>query len=191
SLCAETASYVFKIKYRDVIERLNFSELDPEYKEWLLKNIKPGELKFNRNVKLPEATGRRYRAVASASVEWNNGREIVGTMDALLAIVSPDDKVYSLGHAAAYGPIRCMCTNKAKTKLWGVAGDPEDMGYVFYYDDEVGLKQLGIINYNTHGYYGTTASNELSSIVLNNAEDTLAIGSIDRIATVHIIDLKK
>lgn len=190
SLNAETASYVFKIKYRDVVERMDYSTLDADYKKWLLNNIKPGELKFNKDVKLPEATGRRYRAVASASVEWNNGREIVGTMDALLAIVNVEGKVYSLGNAAAYGPIQCMCTNKAKTKLWGVAGDPEDMGYVFYYDDEEGLKQLGIINYNSHGYYGTTASNELSSIVLNNAEDTLAIGSIDRTSTVHIVDLK-
>ena len=97
---------------------------------------------------------------------------------------------YSLGNAAAYGPIRCMCTNQAKTKLWGVAGDPEDMGYVFTYDDEEGLRQLGIINYNSHGFYGTTASNELSSIALNHAEDTLAIGSIDRISTVHIVNLR-
>lgn len=189
SLSADTASYVFKIKYREVIERLDFSTLDPDYKKWLLDNILPGELKFNKDVKLPEATGRRYRAVASASVEWNGGREIVGTEDALLAIIDSNDKVFSLGNAAAYGPIHCMCTNKAKTKLWGVAGDSEDMGYVFYYDDETGLRQLGIINYNTHGYYGTTASNELSSIVLNNAEDTLAIGSIDRISTVHVVDL--
>lgn len=190
TLCAQTAAYVFKIKSREILERLDFDTLDQDYKDWLLNNIKPGKLKFNRNVKLPEATGRRYRAVASYSVEWNNDREIVGTMDALLAIVSKDNKVYSLGNAAAYGPIRCMCTNKAKTMLWGVAGDPEDLGYVFYYDDEVGLRQLGIINYNSHGYYGTTASNELSSIVLNNAEDTLAIGSIDRTSTVHIVDLK-
>ncbi|HZJ83262.1 MAG TPA: hypothetical protein VFD57_05570, partial [Clostridia bacterium] len=79
----------------------------------------------------------------------------------------------------------CAQTRR-KPSFGGGAGDPEDMGYVFYYDDEEGLKQLGIINYNSHGYYSTTASNELSSIVLNNAEDTLAIGSIDRTSTVHI-----
>ena len=190
SLHADTASYVIKIKYREVLERMDYNSLEAGYKEWLLNNINPGELKFNKDVKLPEATGRRYRAVASASVEWNSEREIVGTMDALVAIVSAEGKVYSLGNAAAYGPIQCMCTNKAKTKLWGVAGDPEDMGYVFYYDDEVGLRQLGIINYNSHGHYGTTASNELSSIALNNAEDTLAIGSIDRTSTVHIVNLE-
>ena len=39
--------------------------------------------------------------------------------------VRADGSVYSLGNAAAYGPVRCMCTNAAKTKLWGVAGDDE------------------------------------------------------------------
>lgn len=190
NLDAKTARFVFRIKGRELVERFDFAAAPCNYREWLLANILPGECHFDRDIKLPEATGRRYRAVASASVKWNGGREIVGTMDALVGIVSADGKkVYSLGNAAAYGPIRCMCTNRARTKLWGVAGDPEDMGYVFTYDDEEGLRQLGIINYNSPGFYGTTASNELSSIVLNHAEDTLAIGSIDRISTVHIVDL--
>ena len=98
--------------------------------------------------------------------------------------------MYALGNAAAYGPIRCVCTNAAKTKLWGVAGDDEDMGYVFTYDDEAGLRQLGILNYNSHGYFnGPTASNVLSSIALSPDEKTLAVGGADRIATVHIIQL--
>ncbi|MDY3071350.1 MAG: hypothetical protein SOW68_03685, partial [Eubacteriales bacterium] len=129
-------------------------------------------------------------AKASADAEWNGGAKIVGTLDALLAIVRADGSVYSLGNAAAYGPVRCMCTNAAKTKLWGVAGDDEDMGYVFAYDDEEGLRQLGILNYNTHGFFdGPTASNVLSSIVLSPDEKYLAIGGADRIATVHLIAL--
>ena len=114
----------------------------------------------------------------------------MGTLDALAAIVQPDGKVYSLGSAAAYGPIRCLCTNADKTKLYGVAGDDEDLGYVFTYDDEEGLRQLGILNYNMHGVFdGPTASNVLSSIVLSPDGRYLAIGGADRIATVHIIAL--
>jgi hypothetical protein len=188
TLCAETARYVFQIQGQEIRKRRDFDGLEAPYRTWLLDHILPGKLKFGRNVKLPEATGRRYRAVASASVEWNGGREIVGTRDAMLAIVE-GDHVYSLGHAAAYGPIRCMCTNADQTKLWGGAGDPEDMGYVFYYDDEVGLRQLGLIYYNAPGFYGPTASNVLSSMALNHAGDTLAIGSIDRTSTVHVVTL--
>ena len=137
----------------------------------------------------PEATGRRYRAVASASALWHDGRTFVGTRDALCALVSPDGRTYSLGNAAAYGPVRCVCTNAEKTELWGVAGDDEDMGYVFRYDDENGLRQLGILNYDSKGFYLPSASNILSSICLSPDEKTLAIGGADRLGTVHVIDL--
>ncbi|MEA4889574.1 MAG: hypothetical protein VB070_08955 [Clostridiaceae bacterium] len=185
----DQARFIFKIQDRQIIERLDFNAVDPIYKKWLESHILPDRFTFDASIRLPEATGRRYRAVASAVADWNQDRRIVGTLDALMAIVNPDNSVYSLGNAAAYGPVRCLCTNKAKDKLWGVAGDDEDLGYVFTYDDQKGLNQLGIINYNTHGYYGTTASNILSSIVLNFQEDTLAIGGADRIATVHIVSL--
>ena len=76
-----------------------------------------------------------------------------------------DGSVYSLGNAAAYGPIRSMCTNKAKTELWGVAGDDEDMGTIFTYDDQQGITQLGVISYNSHGWMdGPTAAHVLTSI---------------------------
>ncbi|MBE6930438.1 MAG: hypothetical protein E7463_09170 [Ruminococcaceae bacterium] len=193
--CAEgnfdAGKYVFRIKDRELLDRRCVGELDDAYKAWLKASILPQPVSFPADVKLPEATGRRYRAKASAVAQWHDGRRFVGTMDALCALVSEDGKVYSLGNAAAYGPVRCVCTNAAKTELWGVAGDVEDMGYVFHYDDKTGLRQLGIINYNSTGYYRPTAANVLSSIVLNHAEDKLAIGCIDRIATVHMIDLKK
>ena len=83
-----------------------------------------------------------------------------------------------------------MCTNKAKTQLWGVAGDDEDLGYVFKYDDKTGLNQVGIINYNIPNFSdGPSTANVLSSICMSPDEKYLAVGSIDRIATVHVIVL--
>ncbi|MEA4824015.1 MAG: hypothetical protein VB111_07875 [Clostridiaceae bacterium] len=183
------AAYVFRIQGHDILSREDFSAIDGEYREWLRANILPQPVAVDEGIRLPEATGRRYRAKASATAAWHDGRAIVGTMDALLAMVSADGKVYCLGGAAAYGPVRCMCTNAAKTKLWGVAGDEEDMGYIFTYDDDEGLRQLGILSYNSVGFYRPTESNVLSSIVLSHDERTLAVGSADRIATVHIITL--
>ena len=134
--------------------------------------------------------GRRYRAKASSVVDWSNDRKFVGTLDALAAIVNPDGSVFSLGNAAAYGPIRSMCTNKAKTHLWGVAGDDEDMGYVFEYDDISGLRQRGIVNYNIPNFSdGPSTANVLSSVCLSPDEKYLAIGSCDRIAQVHVMTL--
>ena len=186
----DTAKYVLRITVNVGIPGMVVSGLremkyiHDEYRAWLKAHILPQPVpEFPETVKLPEATGRRYRAKASAVCEWHDGSKIVGTLDALAAIVRPNGKVYSLGNAAAYGPVRCMVTNAAKTKLWGVAGDEEDMGYVFTYDDDEGLRQLGILNYNSHGWFdGPTASNILSSIAIAKTISTFAIGGADRIA---------
>ena len=186
----ETAAFVMELVDGVVTKTTRFAEIDETYKDWLRKNILPQKPNLDESIKLPEATGRRYRAKASCVVDWNNDRKFVGTLDALAAIVNPDGTVYSLGNAAAYGPIRSMCTNKAKTKLWGVAGDDEDLGYVFEYDDKNGLRQRGIINYNIPTHFdGPTVANILSSVCLSPDEKYIAIGSADRIAEVHVMVL--
>ena len=127
----------------------------------------------------------------AALIAARHGKKFVGTLDAILSIVSADGSVYCLGNAAAYGPIRAMVTNKAKTHLWGVAGDDEDLGYVFEYDEVNGLRQLGVISYNIPDYFdGPSSSHVLSSICLSPDEKYLAIGSADRIAEVHVMDIK-
>ncbi len=186
----ETAAFVMELVDGVVTKTTRFAEIDEKYKSWLRENILPQPVNFDPAIKLPVATGRRYRAKASCVVDWNNDRKFVGTMDALAAIVNPDGSVYSLGNAAAYGPIRSMCTNKAKTQLWGVAGDDEDLGYVFKYDDKTGLNQVGIINYNIPNYFdGPSVANVLSSVCMSPDEKYLAIGSCDRIAEVHVMVL--
>jgi len=188
--CFDTAAFVMELVDGQVTSVKRFNEIDEEYKAWLRANILPQPVNFDPAIKLPEATGRRYRAKASCVVDWKDGKQFVGTLDALAAIVSPDGSVYSLGNAAAYGPIRSMCTNKDKTHLWGVAGDDEDLGYVFQYDDKNGLRQMGLINYNIPGYFdGPTVANVMSSICLSPDEKYLAIGSRDRIAEVHVMDI--
>ena len=186
----ETAAFVMELVDGVVTKTQRFSEIDETYKAWLRKNILPQPVNFDESIKLPEATGRRFRAKASCVVDWNNDRKFVGTLDALTAIVNSDGTVFNLGNAAAYGPIRSMCTNKAKTHLWGVAGDEEDLGYVFEYDDVSGLRQRGIINYNIPNFFdGPTVANVLSSVCLSPDEKYLAIGSCDRIAAVHVMVL--
>ncbi|MFA7159679.1 MAG: hypothetical protein WC299_10285, partial [Kiritimatiellia bacterium] len=149
----------------------------------------PRKLTFDERITLPHVTGRQYLAKASAAIDWNGGRKIAGTKDGLLAIVSGAD-VFALGNATAYGPVRCLYVNAAKTRLWGTAGDEEDLGTVFYYDDKVGLRQLGFLIYNIHGYFdGPSASNVLSSIAVSPDEKLVAVGGADRMGAIHIADL--
>ncbi len=183
------AKYVFRVRGRDIESRADFATIKASYRQWLKDNMLPRPVSIDPQIRLPEVAGRRYRAFATATTEWNGDRKMVGTRDAMLALVSLNGEVFSLGQAAAYGPVRCMVTNAARTALWGVAGDDEDMGYVFYFDDQTGLRQLGMLNYDSIGFYRPSASNILSSVALSPDEKTLAIGGADRLGTVHMITL--
>ena len=113
------------------------------------------------------------------------------------------------GNAAAYGPVRALCANRDRSRLWGTAGDDEDLGMVFHYDDRAGLRQLGFLIYNLHGYFdGPSARNVISAVrdahqrtdafdaitkPVNQAIDGLsaderfiAVGGADRIGAIHI-----
>jgi len=188
-LCGEEHRYCFTVRDKKVDRFMPLEQADEDYRAWLLAQIYPRAFTFDESITLPCPFGRQYLAQASAVAEWNHGRQIVGTKDGLLAIVSGRN-VYALGNAAAYGPVRCLYANPARTRLWGTAGDVEDLGTVFYYDDTVGLRQLGILIYNIHGYFdGPTASNILSSIVVSPDETLAAVGGADRIGSVHIATL--
>jgi hypothetical protein len=166
-----------------------YSELAAEMKSWLELNLFPGKVELDQALKLPEVAGRRYLAQASYAVAWQGNCTIVGTMDGLLGIVRPGNSIYNLGNAAPYGPVRCMCTNASKTQLWGVAGDKEDIGMVFYYDDKKGLCQLGHVLYNQPNFMDcASVSNILSSLALSPDGKLLAIGGADRLGAVHIVD---
>ena len=188
-LCGDTTRHCFTVKDRKLTAFGPFDKADAKYRTWLLANILPQPFTFDESIVLPHVAGRQYLAKASAVAQWNGGRKIVGTRDALLAIVS-ESGVFALGNAASCGPVRCLCTNAARTRLWGVAGDEEDLGMVFYFDDRVGLRQLGFLIFNIHGYFdGPSASNVLSSIAVSKDEKYIAVGGADRMGSVHVADL--
>lgn len=188
-LCGEHTRYTFTIRNGQVDRFVPLDEEEETFRSWLLAAIYPRAFTFDMTVALPEVVGRRYLASPSAMSAWNNARTIVGTRDGLLAIVS-DTGVYALGNAAPYGPVRCLYANAAHTRLWGTAGDDDDLGTVFYYDDHSGLRQLGHLIYNIHGYFdGPSASNILSSIAVSPDETLAAVGGADRMGAIHIATL--
>lgn len=189
-ICGDNTKYCFTAAADGKMQEfVPLDKVNSKRKEWLLSNISPKTFEFDERVKLPHVAGRQYLAKASAVCEWNGGRKIVGTRDGLLAIINGAD-VYALGNAAAYGPVRSLFANSDKRRLWGTAGDEEDLGMVFYYDDKVGLRQLGFLIYNIHGYFdGPSASNILSSIAVSGDEKFIAVGGADRIGSIHIARL--
>ena len=189
-VCGENTNYCFTVAADGKMrEFAPLDKVDVKRQEWLRANIHPKSFTFDEHITLPHVAGRQYLAKASAVCDWNGGRKIVGTKDGLLAIVNGGE-VYALGNAAAYGPVRALFANGDKSRLWGTAGDEEDLGMVFYYDDKVGLRQLGFLIYNIHGYFdGPSASNILSSIVVSADEKFIAVGGADRIGSIHIARL--
>ena len=63
------------------------------------------------------------------------------------------------------------------------------MGWLFRFDAKRGLRQMGIISYNSHGFYGTTQANVLTAAALSPDGKTLAVGNADRMAVVHLLTL--
>lgn len=182
--CVEAPrSFRFRVEYLKPIDEMCSCCMD-----WLKENQLPKAVEVDESLKLPSVVGRRYLATASATTPWKNGFA-VGTHDSIFALVQ-NGKVHGYGNAAPCGPIRCMCTNAAGTKIYGVAGHDYSMGTIFSYDEEEGLQQLGMINYNSPGFFdGPSASNILSSITLSKDEKYLAVGGADRIGAVHIFAL--
>lgn len=185
-ICGKKDKYCFQIKDGEVISFIPLQMMGEKYISWLEDSIWPRKFVLDESIVLPEVAGRRYLARATALTQFSGGRKIVGTADGLIAIIRDND-VYALGNAASNGPVRCLTTNTSMTRMWGVAGDDEDLGIVFYYDDKVGLRQLGYLIYNIHGYLdGPSASNVLSSIAVNRDTTNIAVGGADRIGTIHI-----
>ncbi len=138
---------------------------------------------------LPCIRGRQYKAVATAAVELADGSSLVGTLDAMAAIVK-DGKVFSLGQAAPYGPIVAFATDDERRRVYGIASYPKDLGMIFSYDMETGLKQEGRVfaQSSVPDYFAD--SSEPSAVAVSPDGKYLAVGVKDRLGMVYIYRLK-
>jgi hypothetical protein len=137
---------------------------------------------------LPGAPGRQRLALAACSTSWSGGQQLVGTADGYLALVDASGgHVKSLGAVVACGPIRQIVSNKSGTRAFGVAGDERGVGFVFCYDAECGLHQLGWAGGEHQNLIGGPGhSSELSCLALSPDERTLAVGASDRLGCVYL-----
>lgn len=135
----------------------------------------------------PARPGRQYLAQPSCWLEWGRGRWLVGTRDGLLALVESDAQtVFNLGPVCPQGPVRALCANAARTMAFGTAGDEWDLGSCFYYDDRLGVRELGRTFTGDSDPWGSANSCVLTAIALSPSGHKLAIGAADRLGTVYI-----
>jgi sugar lactone lactonase YvrE len=138
---------------------------------------------------LPAVPGRQYKATATAAVKMGDGSTLIGTSDAMLALYK-DGKVFSLGAAAPYGPIHAMATAADGRRVYGVASYPKDLGSIFSFDAEEGLKWLGRLSMYTVQGDGFADSTEPTTVAVSPDGRFVAFGVIDRLGVVYICQVK-
>lgn len=182
-ICGERIpKYFIKIE-NDVTTIEQFSTFTAEKKVHILDKIKPLTLELPKGVNLPAVSGRQYLAQVSAAIKWNQDKVMIGTRDGMMALWDGKN-MFALGQAAPYGPVRAFCTNREKTKLWGVVGSDDCIGRVISYTDTEGLRQVGMLKYDNPGKMTIVGADVLSAIALSDDEKYLAIGSADRISEI-------
>ncbi|MDD6882551.1 MAG: hypothetical protein PUD50_02460 [Eubacteriales bacterium] len=131
----------------------------------------------------PYYPGRQYKAVATAQADMQNGKTVVGTLDGMLAVCD-GEKVLGLGPAAYNGPIRDLCATPDGKQVYGVGGDEDDLGMVFRYDEETGLRWLGHVTYDAPSEYSTISCPIITRCTISPDGKRLAIGSGDRLGQI-------
>ena len=143
--------------------------------------------KILNGLRLPHRQGRQFLAKPSCWAPWNKGRLLVGTLDGMLARFSRKSRaVFALGAVAPHGPIHQIVVNAARTVAYGVAGDANDLGLVFRYDDVDGAVELGRTLTSEAKLPGLANSCQPSCLALSPDEKSLAIGVADRLGCIYV-----
>jgi hypothetical protein len=78
-----------------------------------------------------------------------------------------------------------IVTNAERTSAFGVAGHAMDLGHVFYYDEEGGLREIGRTLAGVEGL-GLVGNTEPCCAALSPDGKTLAIGALDELGSVYL-----
>lgn len=138
-------------------------------------------------IELPHYPGRQFKAVIDKMIPIIGDRYFIATKDGMLAIWDGRN-VYALGPACSNGPVNDLTVTKDGKKVYGVAGDIDDLSIVFEYSNEKGLRWLGSVATDDYKY-GCFNSPYLTSIALNDSDTILAIGSGGRMGSVYLYSL--
>ncbi|MDR1901865.1 MAG: hypothetical protein LBQ88_06255, partial [Treponema sp.] len=179
-ICGTSMFYKFTVKKGKVLSRKELPSRPADHRDGIAE--KYGIPGAGKGVTLPANAGRRWIAQASVEASWHDGSFIVGTKDGLLGIVK-NGRVFNLGGMGVSGPVRDLCVNPSKTKLWGVAGGDDDLGMLFTYDDENGLVQIGPVE-------GKEASPEKIEACRLNVPCAVAVSPDEKILAVGSQDFK-
>ena len=183
-VCGEKEQFYFEIQDAKLSKLIPAAEADQEKVKRALDRTVP---QIDLKGKLPHLPGRQYKAVATAAAKMIGDRWLVGTLDGMLAIAGKDS-VYALGPAGANGPIHALTATPDGTRVYGVAGDEDDIPVLFSYDDKEGLRWLG---FTLHQFSKVSINDKFACTYVRSCQMSpdgkyLAIGADERMGTVAI-----
>ena len=190
-------SYVNNLRFEKVGFVAEFGSDDKKYffdvSSETYKEIKDFSKKDNslldviKNVPMPKAAGRNFKAVATACAELKDGRIFVGTKDGMMGIWNGCD-MYSLGSCPnCSGEVVDLCYCEKTNTIYGIIGSVHDIGIVFSYNDKKGVEFLGRMNFTADN--GLASSCELSCIAVSDDGREIAVGNKDRLGVLYVLKI--
>lgn len=134
---------------------------------------------------LPTPAGRSWLGVATCEAQLADGSILVGNRSGGLAIVR-GEKVFSLGMVICTGPVRMLTASPDRRTVYGVAGDPDELGLVFSYNMDAGVVLHGSVFFED-GDGPDGLGNSCEPCAIDYAPDgmSIAIGVRDRLGCVY------
>ena len=176
-VCGREKEYVFKTVRGEVVSLLPKDRDITTYEKVLAGKADLPEISG-----LPYYPGRQYLAKAAAAAKLGE-KTVIGTKDGMLAVWD-GKKVFSLGPAAYNGPVRDLTSTPDDKKIYGIAGHDDDMGVLFCYDEEEGLRWLGHVMYAPPGEDGAYYLSTLSACAVSPDGKCLAVANCDRLGQI-------
>lgn len=176
-VCGGEKEYLFRTVDGEITELIEKEQDMERYQKLMEKKNRLPEISG-----LPYYPGRQYQAVVSAAITVGE-KQIVGTKDGMLAVCE-NGKVFALGPAVYNGPIRDLCATPDGKKVYGVGGHEDDMGILFSYDEENGLRWLGHTTYDSPSPVSTIHCPIITSCAVSPDGKRLAVGSGDRLGQI-------
>lgn len=135
---------------------------------------------------LPARSGRKFRAVATASCPVEGGL-LLGTSDGMIARLDESSgKVTSYGALSVMGPVHQLAADPTSQRVYGVAGDEMDLGLIFQWDPEAGLLELGRPNFSLLTEPGQVICNRPTSVAVSSDGRSVAVGCMDRLGCAFV-----
>ena len=132
----------------------------------------------------PARQGRQFKSTISAWARWGESSWIIGTEDGCLALFDEQTRsTFALGAVGVHGPVHEIAV--ADGHAYGVSGDPNDLGHIFHYCDETGLREVGRLYFKPK-YEPVFSSSQPVRVAVSADARRVAIAVADDLGCIYI-----